>query len=99
MRQLSEAAENVRTTRDLTQRIEVTGNDELSQLATTFNAMLESLDEAAQRTAAARPGRVARARTPLTSLRTNIEVLASNASNPAEEASPLLATSSRNWPR
>ena len=47
--ELSETAERVRKTRDLSQRIDVDGTDELATLARTFNAMLESLDEAAQR--------------------------------------------------
>src|SRR6185503_10543887 len=45
LRRLSETAEHVRATRDLTRRIDVSGNDELSRLATTFNSMLASLDE------------------------------------------------------
>src|SRR5438132_1560248 len=48
VRELSDTAERVRSTRDLTQRIHVEGSDELSRLAATFNAMLESLDEAAR---------------------------------------------------
>src|SRR5262249_24937925 len=35
MRRLSDVAEHVRATRDLSRRIEVTGHDELSRLATT----------------------------------------------------------------
>ena len=49
VRDLSDTAERVRATRDLSQRIHVGGNDELSRLAATFNAMLESLDDAARR--------------------------------------------------
>ena len=76
MRDLSETAEHVRATRDLSQRIEVTGSDELSRLATTFNAMLQSLDEAQQRQRQLVQDASHELRTPLTSLRTNIEVLA-----------------------
>jgi two-component system, OmpR family, sensor histidine kinase MprB len=76
VRDLSDTAEHVRTTRDLSQRIEVTGNDELSRLARTFNAMLESLDEAQQRQRQLVQDASHELRTPLTSLRTNIEVLA-----------------------
>jgi two-component system, OmpR family, sensor histidine kinase MprB len=74
--ELTDAAEHVARTRDLTRRIERDGDDELSRLAGAFNTMLEAL-EASQR---AQRRLVADAshelRTPLTSLRTNLEVLA-----------------------
>jgi two-component system sensor histidine kinase MprB len=73
--ELTDAAEHVARTRDLTRRIERDGDDELSRLAGAFNTMLEAL-EASQR---AQRRLVADAshelRTPLTSLRTNLEVL------------------------
>ena len=74
--ELTNAAEHVARTRDLTRRIEREGDDdELSRLAGAFNTMLEAL-EASQR---AQRRLVADAshelRTPLTSLRTNLEVL------------------------
>jgi two-component system sensor histidine kinase MprB len=90
VRRLSETAEHVRLTRDLTQRIDVTGRDEVSQLATTFNAMLESLDSAAQRQRQLVQDASHELRTPLTSLRTNIEVLASGKRLPVEERRQLL---------
>ncbi len=72
---LTETTEDVTRTQDLSHRIEVEGQDELARLATSFNAMLESLDQARR----AQQQLVADAshelRTPLTSLRTNIEVL------------------------
>jgi two-component system sensor histidine kinase MprB len=91
VRDLSDTAEKVRTTRDLTQRIEVTGNDELSRLARTFNAMLESLDDAARRQQQLVQDASHELRTPLTSLRTNIEVLATRDSRlPEDEREQLL---------
>ncbi len=88
------------TTQDLTQRIEVTGNDELSQLATTFNAMLASLDDAAQRQRQLVQDASHELRTPLTSLRTNIEVLASNDAIPRRgQVSSCSPTSSPSSPR
>ncbi len=91
VRDLSDTAEHVRTTRDLSQRIEVTGNDELSRLARTFNAMLESLDEAARLQRQLVQDASHELRTPLTSLRTNIEVLATRDSGlPPEEREQLL---------
>jgi two-component system sensor histidine kinase MprB len=91
VRRLSEVAEGVRTTRDLSRRIDVTGNDELSHLATTFNAMLESLDEAAQQQRQLVQDASHELRTPLTSLRTNIEMLASKHTIPAEEREHMLS--------
>jgi two-component system sensor histidine kinase MprB len=76
IRRLTDAAEHVTSTTDLTERIEVTGSDELSRLADRFNGMLAALD----RSVATQRQLVADAshelRTPLTSIRTNIEVLA-----------------------
>jgi len=76
VRDLSETAEHVRATGDLSQRIEVHGQDELSRLAATFNAMLASLDDAQQRQRQLVQDASHELRTPLTSLRTNIELLA-----------------------
>jgi two-component system sensor histidine kinase MprB len=90
VRRLSETAEHVRATRDLSLRIAVTGNDELSRLATTFNAMLASLDEAAQQQRQLVQDASHELRTPLTSLRTNIEVLASDPPMTSEERDQLL---------
>ena len=74
--ELTDAAEHVARTRDLTRRIEREGNDELSRLAGAFNTMLEALDasQRAQRRLVADASH--ELRTPLTSLRTNLEVLA-----------------------
>ncbi len=76
VRRLTEAAEDVARTADLSRRIDVTGDDELNRLASTVNAMLASLE----RSVGAQRNLVADAshelRTPLTSIRTNIELLA-----------------------
>jgi two-component system, OmpR family, sensor histidine kinase MprB len=90
LRELSETAERVRQTRDLSQRIYIRGTDELSQLAATFNAMLESLDEASQRQSQLVQDASHELRTPLTSLRTNIEVLARSDELPPEDREQLL---------
>jgi len=73
--ELTDAAEHVARTRDLTRRIERDGDDELSRLAGAFNTMLEALDasQRAQRRLVADASH--ELRTPLTSLRTNLEVL------------------------
>jgi two-component system sensor histidine kinase MprB len=90
VRDLSEAAERVRATRDLSQRISVEGSDELSQLAVTFNEMLAALDDAAKRQQRLVQDASHELRTPLTSLRTNIEVLAEGGTLPAGEREQLL---------
>jgi two-component system sensor histidine kinase MprB len=76
--ELTETAEHVARTRDLSHRIEAAGDDELARLATSFNTMLEALEESqrAQRRLVADASH--ELRTPLTSLRTNLEVMARN---------------------
>ena len=73
---LTETAEHVASTRDLSRRIEAVGEDEVSRLAASFNTMLEALERSqrAQRRLVADASH--ELRTPLTSLRTNLEVLA-----------------------
>ena len=89
VRKLTETAENVAATHDLTQRIEVTGHDELSRLAKSFNTMLAALEQAvaAQRQLVADASH--ELRTPLTSLRTNFEVLMRPAPLPEESRRKL----------
>ena len=91
VRRLTQATETVAETRDLSERIEAGGKDELGRLATSFNAMLAALEESDR----ARSQLVADAshelRTPLTSLRTNIEVLASDRQLPPGERERLLS--------
>jgi two-component system sensor histidine kinase MprB len=88
---LTETAERVSETGDLSERIEVGGRDELSRLAASFNTMLAALESStkAQRQLVADASH--ELRTPLTSLRTNIEVLASDRALPAEERGRLLS--------
>lgn len=80
--EMTEAAEHIETTADLTRRIDHPGDDEVGRMAARFNAMLDRLQgsraELAESVAAQRQ-LVADAshelRTPITSLRTNIEML------------------------
>jgi two-component system sensor histidine kinase MprB len=90
VRRLTETAETVTETGDLSQRIETTGEDELGRLATSFNTMLAALEESsrAQRQLVADASH--ELRTPLTSLRTNIEVLAGEHTLAPQERERLL---------
>ena len=91
VRELTETVERVSETQDLSERIEVAGNDELSRLAASFNGMLGALEEStrAQRQLVADASH--ELRTPLTSVRTNIEVLASDRMLPPEDRARLLS--------
>ncbi|MDA8069531.1 MAG: HAMP domain-containing sensor histidine kinase [Actinomycetota bacterium] len=91
------AVEHIRQTEDLSRRVPVHAHDEVGRLAVNFNGMLERL--AASRTAlaasvAAQRQLVADAshelRTPITSIRTNLEVLDTNPElQPSEERAML----------
>ena len=91
MRRLTQTAETVTATGDLSQRIEVQGRDELSRLATSFNTMLAALEESARAQRQLVADASHELRTPLTSLRTNIEVLAGDHALPEEERERLLS--------
>jgi two-component system sensor histidine kinase MprB len=90
VRRLTEAAENVTQTGDLSERIEVTGEDELSRLASRFNTMLAALEASARAQRQLVADASHELRTPLTSLRTNIEVLSQKRRLPASEREPLM---------
>jgi len=82
LKRLTQATEHIALTRDLSGRIESSGEDELGRLASSFNAMLDALERsmsALDASVHAQRQLVADAshelRTPVTSLRTNIEIL------------------------
>jgi two-component system sensor histidine kinase MprB len=87
---LSEAAEHVSATGDLGRRVPAGGADEVGRLAARFNAMLDRLQESvtAQRRLIADASH--ELRTPVTSLRTNVEVLRDEPDLPAGERERLL---------
>ena len=75
VRRLTTAAENVAATGDLTERVAVSGHDELSRLGARFNAMLAALEESVGRQRRLVADASHELRTPLTSTRTNIDLL------------------------
>ena len=90
VRRLTEASEKVADTRDLSERIDVGGRDELSRLALSFNSMLGALEESTRSQRQLVADASHELRTPLTSLRTNIEVLATERTLPPGERQQLL---------
>jgi two-component system, OmpR family, sensor histidine kinase MprB len=87
--ELTEAAEHVARTRDLSRRIEGGGGDELARLATSFNTMLQALEDSQQAQRQLVADASHELRTPLTSLRTNLEVLGSRRELPAADRERL----------
>ncbi len=95
--EVTSTAKLIGETDDLSQRIEVHEQDEVGQLATRFNEMLERLENSRSEldaSVSAQRQLVADAshelRTPVTSLRTNIEVLLSGAELDEEDRNRLL---------
>ena len=76
VRRLTDAAERIAETRDLAVRLDEHGSDEVARLSSSFNSMLRALERSldAQRRLVADASH--EFRTPLTSLRTNVELLA-----------------------
>jgi two-component system sensor histidine kinase MprB len=96
--EVADTAQHISETEDLTARINVHADDEVGALATRFNAMLERLE--ASRTALDDSVRAQRQlvadashelRTPITSLRTNIEVLLADERLTDQERRRMLA--------
>jgi two-component system, OmpR family, sensor histidine kinase MprB len=95
---LTAAAEHIEATGDLDRRIDATGEDELGRLARRFNAMLDRLGASRSALAASLRSQqrlIADAshelRTPVTSLRTNAEVLREATDLTDEDRDALLA--------
>ncbi len=89
VRRLTETAEHITATHDLTRRVEPVQGDELGRLAASFNTMLDELEASlkAQRQLVADASH--ELRTPLTSLRTNVELLGRGGLKVKERAAVL----------
>jgi two-component system, OmpR family, sensor histidine kinase MprB len=95
--EVAETAQQIGETDDLSRRLRIHGDDEVGQLARRFNAMLESLEAsraALDESVRAQRQLVADAshelRTPVTSLRTNVEVLLAGGQLSDEDRERLL---------
>jgi two-component system sensor histidine kinase MprB len=88
---LRRAAEHVGSTGDLSRRITVKGQDDLGRLGRSFNDMLGALEESqrAQRQLVADASH--ELRTPVATIRTNLEVLARNPDMSPDDRAPLLS--------
>jgi two-component system sensor histidine kinase MprB len=88
---LTRAAERVATTQDLAASIDVRRRDELGRLASSLNAMLAALDMSREQQRDLIRDASHELQTPLTSLRTNVEMLAGRPTMPETERRRLLA--------
>jgi two-component system sensor histidine kinase MprB len=92
VRRLTETAEHVAATQDLSLRLPAEGRDELDRLGASFNTMLAALETSreAQRQLVADASH--ELRTPLTSVRTNVELLARAPDLPEAERERIVAS-------
>lgn len=90
VRALTDAAEQITVTRDLTTRIDQFDDDELGRLASSFNAMLDALERSLGQQRQLVIDASHELRTPLASLRTNAELLNQiDAMTPAQRRATL----------
>ena len=89
VRRFTSGTERIATSGDVSRRMEVEGDDELSRLGRSFNATLDELEQSveAQRHLVADAGH--ELRTPIASLRANIQVLEEADRLPPEELAAL----------
>jgi two-component system sensor histidine kinase MprB len=90
VRRVSDAAERVTSTLDTSERVPEKGKDELARLAVSFNAMLAALQEAIDQQKRFVADASHELLTPVTSLQTNLEVLAKAPRLPAGKRKDLI---------
>ena len=90
VRRVSGAAERVASTLDTSERVPEHGKDELARLAVSFNAMLAALQDAIETQKRFVADASHELLTPVTSLQTNLEVLARARRLPAKKRKDLI---------
>jgi two-component system sensor histidine kinase MprB len=90
VRRVTGAAERVASTLDTSERVPERGKDELGRLAVSFNAMLAALEEAIETQKRFVADASHELLTPVTSLQTNLEVLARAPKLPAKKRKDLI---------
>jgi two-component system sensor histidine kinase MprB len=90
VRRVTDAAERVTSTLDTSERVPEKGKDELARLAVSFNAMLAALQEAIETQKRFVGDASHELLTPVTSLQTNLEVLAKAPRLPAKKRKDLI---------
>ena len=88
--ELTEAAEHIEATGDLGRRVDAAGDDEVGRMAARFNAMIARLQDSQSQQRRLVADASHELRTPVTSLRTNVEVLRDAPSMPAADRRALL---------
>ena len=89
--QLTDTAEHIAETQDLTTPIPVKGDDEVGRLAASFNTMLVALDTSREQQQRLVVDASHELRTPLTAVRTNIDFLGAAPTLDAEQRAQLIA--------
>ena len=89
--QLTDTAEHIAETQDLTTPIPVKGDDEVGRLASSFNTMLIALDTSREQQQRLVVDASHELRTPLTAVRTNIDFLGRATTLDAEARAQLIA--------
>lgn len=90
--ELTDTAEHVARTQDLSHRLPEGGADELARLGASFNTMLGALESARQAQRELVADASHELRTPLTSVRTNIDLLARAPDLPPAEREAIVAS-------